>query len=169
MYLNPHTQLQDLSIINAPQISGGCIAGSLECFKLKTINLEFTSCTDEALQALTRFTDLEDIRIGGTQITDDGVKKIFGDNAASFKKLQVLFLNSTKITDGSLDALLKNLPSLTTLDITHTKISPEGATKVTESLMHVHVSIPPGHIHQPAWVENRQVDNFDTFPQDSGK
>jgi hypothetical protein len=147
MYLYPFTQLQDLCIINAPQITGEYMTESLECAKLKTINLEFTSCTDESLQVLTKFTDLEDIRIGGTQITDIGVKKIFGDNAASFKKLQVLFLNSTALTDASVDVLLKNLPSLTTLDITHTKISPEGSSKVAEALMHVHISVPPVHIH----------------------
>lgn len=147
MYLYPLTQLQDLCIINAPQITCDYMDESLECLKLKTINLEFTSCTDESLQALTKFTELEDIRIGGTQITDEGIKKIFGDNAASFKKLQVLFLNSTKLTDVSVDVLLKNLPSLTTLDITHTNISAEGSAKVADALMHVHISIPPIHIH----------------------
>ncbi len=147
MYLSSFTQLQDLCIINAPQISGDYMEESLECMKLKTINLEFTSCTDESLQALTKFTELEDIRIGGTQITDEGVKKIFGDNAASFKKLQVLFLNSTKVTDASVDVLLKNLPSLTTLDITHTNISAAGSAKVSDALMHVHISVPPVHIH----------------------
>eukprot|EP00029_Vermamoeba_vermiformis_P008150 TRINITY_DN3731_c0_g1_i1.p1 TRINITY_DN3731_c0_g1~~TRINITY_DN3731_c0_g1_i1.p1 ORF type:complete len:545 (-),score=107.67 TRINITY_DN3731_c0_g1_i1:68-1702(-) len=146
MYLYPLTQLQDLCVINAPQITGEYMAESLECVKLKTINLEFTSCTDEALQALTKFTELEDIRIGGTQVSDVGIKKIFGDNTASFKKLQVLFLNSTKVTDDSVDVLL-NLPSLTTLDITHTKISAEAASKVAAALMHVHISVPPVHIH----------------------
>ena len=77
--------------------------------KVTGLELGGTQITDAGLKDLAKFQNLKDLGLGGTQITDEGLKEV-----AKLEKLSSLRLSSTKITDEGLKELAK-LQQLKTL------------------------------------------------------
>jgi Leucine-rich repeat (LRR) protein len=84
-----------------------------------------SAVTDAGLQHLNRMSNLEQLWIGGSQVSDAGLEQI----AATHPRLKALSLNSTKITDKGL-ASLEKLPNLTVLQLMHTDITDAGLAHV---------------------------------------
>jgi len=83
-----------------------------------------TDLTDAGLARLRELDDLETLLIGGTKVTDEGLK-----NIESFSKLKKLSVFRTEVSDASLKSLGK-LASLEVLLIGESRVTEEGAKKV---------------------------------------
>ncbi|EKP13530.1 hypothetical protein [Leptospira borgpetersenii] len=119
----------------------------------KVSNLRMKEMTDEGMQYLAVFPNLDTLGIGDSKITDEGLKQIPG-----LSKIKSLYLERSKITnkgieyisksktitrlhldeiagidDGCIPHLLK-MKQLTTLELSGTEISEQGLKKLRKGL-----------------------------------
>jgi hypothetical protein len=102
----------------------------------RIVELDGTTCSDDQLAKLIGMSEIEELRLGATAITDVGLQHI-----RTLKNLRVLDLSMTGITDHGIEALL-DLPRLTTIWLGGTKISDAGLLRLTRvtTLREVHVA-----------------------------
>lgn len=115
--------------------------------ELEAVDFDQSDLTDWGLARLEGL-DLCRLYLGGTKVTDSGLRHIRGlanleslglsssavgdrgmGHIASLSKLERLALNETKITDAGLEPLAK-LRALTFLDLSHTAVGDEGAARL---------------------------------------
>jgi len=85
----------------------------------------FSNITDEVLEVVATFPDLESLSVVGAQITDPGMKSL-----ATLKNLKKLVLISTKtVTDKGMKSLA-GLKKLEVLDLTSTKVTDAGVESI---------------------------------------
>ena len=90
---------------------------------LKQLHLAGTDVTDRALADLSTLTGLEELRLGFTNVGDDGVQHLGG-----LEHLNSLWLEKTAVTDTGL-ATLQRLVGLQELNIRVTDVSREAVAK----------------------------------------
>lgn len=79
--------------------------------------------TDAVLKPIGRMKRLEDLNLGGHDITDEGLANLRG-----LDRLRVLDLRMTKVTDGAFE-VIKDLPGLKAVDLTETRVTAAGRAR----------------------------------------
>jgi internalin A len=105
------------------------------------VNLHRLPATDEHLQLMAWFPDLETVTINGTQVTDAGLKHLDG-----MSKLWWLEMEWNNISDEGL-AELKDLPSLKALRVTDSRVTNEGVKRALARFKNL----------QEIWIDRTRV------------
>ncbi|WP_425397827.1 leucine-rich repeat domain-containing protein [Aeoliella sp.] len=92
--------------------------------ELRELGVDSSNITDQGLQSLSKLRKLETLYLSGTQITDDGLSHL-----VDLDKLQTLTLAYNSITDEGLTHLRK-LASLKTLNLNFTEITDHGVEEL---------------------------------------
>ncbi|WP_061244354.1 hypothetical protein [Leptospira interrogans] len=96
---------------------------------LQTLNLEDSKVTDEGLKQISTLSKLDDLTLGRTKITNKGIEYI-----SRSKTIRILYLHEiTTIDDGCIPHLLK-MKQLSMLELSGTYISAEGLKKLRKGL-----------------------------------
>ncbi len=103
------SRLKSLSL--GIEADDACAARIAECRQLQSLQLVFTSITDDGLKAISGLTELKRLNIDSHIITDTGIGHV-----KTLPKLDHLSLRASKLTDESL-AHIAEIKSLTRLDI----------------------------------------------------
>jgi hypothetical protein len=88
--------------------------------QLREINLNRTAITDNGLKELAGLTELRSLVLGSTAVTDDGLREL-----ARLSKLTALQLPETKVTDAGMQHLA-GLTQLRTLNVRGTQVTEAG-------------------------------------------
>lgn len=136
--------------------------GSLKYISQEDTSLVFSAVSyrsqfgDDSLDILASTTDsLQELNLGSTQVTDEGIKKLSAHPAieviklsetsvtdaslpelAKLKQLRVLNLYGTAVTDAGIKAL-EGHPTLKKIYLWQTKVTPEAAQALEKSLIEV--------------------------------
>ncbi|MBY0528168.1 MAG: hypothetical protein K2R98_32530 [Gemmataceae bacterium] len=97
-----------------------------ECTNLKELNLAYTNITDKGLANLKGLSSLQKLDLYHTKITDAGLP-----NLTALPKLAELSLDWTGVTDKGLEAL-KGMKQLQKLDLFRTKITDAGLASLKD-------------------------------------
>ena len=89
-----------------------------------TVNMSLPTTTDADLQWLFGCTDVKYLDLGGTQVTDAGVNRLWLNSLSELK------LNDTKITDNGLKHF-RGQPNLRKLDLSRTQVTDAGLKNLT--------------------------------------
>lgn len=95
---------------------------------LELLDLRYSEFTDAGLVHLANLTNLEELELNDTDITDAGLVHL-----ANLSNLEQLYLLDTEITDDGLGHLA-NLANLDVLSLRRTKVTDEGVRLLQESL-----------------------------------
>lgn len=112
------------------------LSSGFDC--LYILNLGDTRISDATLVHLRQCTNMWDLDVSGTRITDEGLKHL-----SSLKGLTVLRLRDTAVTDAGM-AHLASHPQLAWLDLSNTRVTPQGLAvlKASRSLEAIWLSGP---------------------------
>jgi Leucine-rich repeat (LRR) protein len=95
---------------------------------LQELNLHQTLITDKGIASLKDLGRLRVLTLSANRISDSGLESL-----KNLKSLQVLALSRTDITDAGLPALY-GLTQLQTIYLSHTRVTPEGIKKLQDAL-----------------------------------
>lgn len=109
------------------------------------LSLDRLALSDDDLQLLTRFPNLNRLRLNGTRVTEATVAKL-----SSLRHLESLNLYGTDVGDAVFDHLAK-LPALKRVYLWQTNVSPEAAEAFAKA--HPHVSVDTGFTFAPVTDE----------------
>jgi hypothetical protein len=101
--------------------------------RLRWLSLDSTNNGD--LQHLKDLTQLEDLDLDGTSVTDEGLRQL-----AALTQLKKLGLSSCEVTDAGLEHL-KGLKKLRVLNLWDTKITEEGARRLQQALPNCQIDL----------------------------
>jgi len=111
LHLAAATQIQDLNLFYAEQITDQGMNAIKGWKNLKRINLRGTQVSDGTLAIVGSMTGLESLDVAYTEITDNGL-----DALVPLTRLQELSLGRTKLSDNALE-VLRLLTTLQYLDL----------------------------------------------------
>lgn len=131
--LAKHSRLTFLGL-SATSMKGSNLALLQSLQSLKTLTLADSLITDESTAHLSALKSLENLDLGKTNISDQGMSQL------KLPKLKYLALNGTVVGDGSIAGISANLPSLERIVIRGSRISQEGAARLTDQL---HLEVLP--------------------------
>ena len=98
---------------------------------LKQLDLMYTQLTDDGMAHLSEFQDLQELNLRSNRIGDRGLLHI------QSKRLEVLYLRCTNITDSSV-SLFTRFPLLRRLNLGETKVT-DASMPVLASLSHIEI------------------------------
>jgi hypothetical protein len=118
--LAPLTELRELDLRKAPNITDAGIVHLRGMIKLEKLNLFRTQLSDAGLPHLADMAVLETLLIGGTRISERGVEQL-----SKLPKLRKLSLFDTQVGDSAVP-FLQTFPSLEVVLIGRSKITDAG-------------------------------------------
>jgi len=111
LHLKPATQIRDLSLYYAEQITDQGMTAIRDWKNLKRLNVRGTRIFDGTLAIVSSLTQLEALDIAYTQVTDNGL-----DGLVPLTKLKELSIGRSKLNQSALE-VLRLLPTLEYLDL----------------------------------------------------
>lgn len=111
LHLKPATQIRDLNLYYAEQITDQGMTAIRDWKNLKRLNVRGTRIFDGTLAIVSGLTELEALDIAYTQVTDGGL-----DGLVPLTKLKELSIGRSKLNKGALE-VLRLLPTLEYLDL----------------------------------------------------
>lgn len=126
--------------------------------EVKSLNIFDRNFSDTGMGILPRFTSLTRLSIGGTAVTNAGLKHL-----ASMNQLEELWLNDTAISDPGLDDL-RPLRALKQLHLRGTRATVSGVLNLWPALTRVRMSFPGGHLSPGSLALDRQAGPLELIP-----
>jgi hypothetical protein len=117
--LAPASQIENLNLLYAEQITDLGMNAIKHWRKLKRLNVRGTRIADDTLEIVSRVTGLEALDIANTNVTDNGL-----ENLAALTSLKHLALGRIRVDESTL-GMLRLLSTLESLDLS----GPRGAVR----------------------------------------
>jgi hypothetical protein len=117
---------EQLSKYKRPPVLGAKELEALGRLKrLRLLNLAYAPINDEVTALIAPMSDLQQLCVGATPITDAGLKRL-----DRLRKLQVLFLTDTAISGAGIGPVIDGAPDLRELHLCGTQIADDGLKKI---------------------------------------
>ncbi len=121
-----HSKTSALSL-KGSQITNKGLAQLTE-LPLKYLSLEdMQSIDDSSIPLIAKFTDLKQLILSGTKITDDGIAGLAG-----LKSLERLDVSALDITDSGMKLIVAQWPKIRDLDLSNTLLTDKGMIKLKD-------------------------------------
>jgi internalin A len=140
--LSELTHLKEARFESNRNFSDAGLAHLQNLARLKTVTFYGAPITDRGIHYLRKSTDLQDLQLGQSLVTDEGASEI----AEQFRNLKMLDLQGTKITNIGVVAIA-TLPDLEWLCLKNTAVRDQGvlALRAVPSLRDLYLT--PGTVH----------------------
>ncbi|MCE9529467.1 MAG: hypothetical protein K8R36_25745 [Planctomycetales bacterium] len=86
------------------------------------------NATNHDLQMVSHFTELRELSLGGSEITDEGIREL-----TSLTELDWLLLDAPQVTDGALEYLV-GMKKMTRLILVRSSVTPAGVSRLQQAL-----------------------------------
>ena len=145
-YMTDIWKLKSLKRLSLGQtsLSDSDFAGIEALINLESLHLDLLDVSNETMFRFSKLSNLQEFQCDSEGIDDLGISQLSG-----CRELRILNLAGTRVSDLSIDLIIRSFPNLRKADLHKTLITPQGFAKLSDHLPHTFMLGPDGAFHLP--------------------